>query len=36
MKKFVKVSFNGDGEAVVCPAEVASIVIKLSEVKRRI
>lgn len=36
MKKFVKVGFNGEGEAAVCPAEVASIVINLSEVKKYI
>ena len=36
MKKFVKVGFNGEGEAAVCPADVSSIVINLSEVKRHI
>ncbi len=36
MKKFVKVGFNGEGEAAVCPSEVASIVINLLEVKKHI
>lgn len=34
MKKFVKVGYNGEGEAAVCPTDVTSIVINLSEVKK--